>query len=187
MAKKEKVPGAVEAVVNGPRVERLTKVQVGDGQFVAHGIARIKSTRDGEPITLEIPIKSIQSSEAEANEWGIERPLPPREKVSIHRTDPLAKKFGMADTGGFVDHVKSEDSEYIKALEKYGTDVSFAAVAAAIDVPLLDVDGNEIPATDIRRRIDAVRNLGFSVFQLQELAQAVRDLTAAKEAEEENF
>ena len=187
MVKKEKAPGPIEPGEQGPHVERLTQVQVGDGQFMARGIARVKTTRDGKEVILEIPIKSIQSAEAEANEFGLERPLPPREEVAINKGTPLARKFGLADTGGFVDRVKNEDPEYRKALEQYDVDIGFAGMASALDIPLLDGAGNEIPPSNIPKRIEAVRNLGLSTFQLQELAQAVRALTAAKEVEEENF
>jgi len=192
MAKKEKgaafdleeSPGPNRILDVGPQIIDLTELVVGGEQFAARGFSMIKTTRNGEECLLRVPIRSVDSDDIDkalpANE-----PLPPREQVAINKGTPLARGFGLFNTGGFVDHVKTEDPEYKKKLREYRGERGYAFIALGVDLPMKDKDGKEI--TSVAGRIAGLRAIGIDGHQFLALSRDINNLTQRVEAEEENF
>ena len=183
MAKK-KEPGVIEPGEQGPQIIDLTELVVGGEQFAARGFSMVKTTRNGEECLLRVPIKSVDSDDID-KALPASEPLPPREQVTINKGTPLARGFGLFNTGGFVDHVKTEDPEYKKKLREYNGERGYAFIALGVDLPMKDRDGKEI--TSVAGRIAGLRAMGIDGHQFLTISRDIHNLTQRAEAEEENF
>lgn len=153
----------------------VTRLAVADALFSSHGVAKIKATRRGKPIILQIPIKSVDLDAVQ-------------EKVKNLKPNPkLATKRDNID-GKWVTIQDPYNPEYLEKMEKYNTALANTWILMALDVDLVDAGGDVVWSADNSRcfyeqAVIALKAMGLVSNQMTALLQAVRQLTEIAEEE----
>ncbi|GAF89918.1 unnamed protein product, partial [marine sediment metagenome] len=77
------------------------------------------------------------------------------------------------------------DEKYVKALNKYESDLGIAILQKGLAVKLLDKEGNEITNPD--KKISMLKGMGMSGPQFTQVVQDIRCMTEWTEEEYVNY
>lgn len=151
----------------------VTRLAVADALFSSQGIAKIKATRRGKPIMLEIPIKSV---DLDAVQQKV-KALKPSQK--------LASKRDMID-GKWVTVHDPYNPEFLEKMDAYNTALANTWILMALEIDVVDAGGDVVWSADntiafYEQAVRALKAMGLVSNQLTALLHAVRHLTEIAE------
>ena len=164
MSTKEK-PGAEIEILD------ISELVEGSSVFEAKGYSIVKATvrgENGESVVrpIRIPIRSAGVADFQ-EKLAQKAPVPPVKTVD-------GAEIGRKP-GELYRIFDTTDEKYIDDLEKHMTDSTFKIAAFAIDVPMKTASGELVDSLEEKETI--LRGLNLTAFQIENLAQDVRDLT----------
>ncbi len=164
------------------KVRRLSQIVESDAAFVSKGLARLKITEGGQPVAIEVPIKSTGLDEYR-KALADKAPRPPVVFELFRKGSPEAKELGVnADVK--VARFDTTDQAYVDANDAYFKEMAWRLAVFAIDCPLIMADGRPAETYEEKRRVLAAQ--GITGHHLDRIAEAVQDLSRFS-AEQEDF
>ena len=167
------------------RVIALTELRAGSGVFKSNGHSYVKVTNDGATSVLKLAIKSTGVTEiierARAN-----APRPPSAKRLFTHDTPEGRTLKLRPgEKRWMEIYDFTDPDYVKAREEYDEKMILGIVSSGLDVPVRDAEGLEID--DPGKKIAALRELGMTLGQYQQIVEDVQGLTTLSDKDREDF
>ena len=161
----------------------ITELQEGDTLFIAQGYSNVKVTQNGKVKNVKLPIKSSGVTEL-IEEFKEKEPKPPKIDQIVKKDSDIGKQLKLTkDTQVKVPDLA--DEKYVKALNKYESDLGIAILQKGLAVTLKDKEGNEITNPD--KKISMLKGMGMSGPQITQVVQDIRSLTEWTEEELSSF
>ena len=129
--------------------------------FESRGVSRVKATKGGKPIILEVPIRSRGVAEFQ-DKLSVSAPVPPSKLEKID-----GKPQRVPDLS---------DAGYIKEYDKYWQDLVWKVVAYAIDL-------EQWRDASIEEKIQRLKDNGLTGHQLDQIYDDLQELTKFTEGE----
>ena len=167
------------------RVSALTELRVGADTFKSTGYSYVKVTRDGVPSALKLPIKSSGVSEV------IERvresePRPPSKKFLAAHDSPEGRVLKLrSGERRWVEAFDFADKDYQKAQERYQERLAMEVLNSGLTIPIKDAAGATVE--DVEKKVSALRDLGLSLPQFQQIVDDIQRLTTLDDKDREDF
>jgi len=167
----------------GIQTIEVTELQEGSDMFISQGYSNVKVTQNGQVRNVKLPIKSSGVTEL-IEEFKEKEPKPPTVDKIVKAGSDEAKALKLSkDTQ--VRMPDLSDEKYVKALNKYESDLGIAILQKGLAVKLLDREGNEITNPD--KKISMLKGMGMSGPQFTQVVQDIRNMTEWTEEEYVSF
>ncbi len=161
----------------------VTEIVVDDDLFRSNGFSSIKVTKSGKIYELKVPVKSSGITEL-IEEFKRKEPKPPVIRELVKQDSDLGKNMGLSKNT-WVKLPDLSDVEYIKAREKYESELGIAIVLKGLDIEIKDKEGNILTDRDVK--IQALKGMGMSGEQFSQIVKDIRELTQWTAEERDNF
>jgi len=161
-------------------IRRIEVFQEGENVFTSNGISRVKVTKDGEIIAIEIPIKSTGISEI-VDRFNKKAPQPPLMDVLVEPEDKLGRELNLTKKK-WIKMPNFGDPDYIKAKEKHETDLGMKILMTGLAVELRDKEGNTVE--DEEKKLEIMKSMGMTGDQFSKIVDDITSLTRWREEEQ---
>ena len=161
----------------------VTELQEGSDMFISQGYSNIKVTQNGLVKNVKLPIKSSGVTEL-IEEFKEKEPKPPLVDEIVKKDSEMGKQLKLTKDSQ-VKVPNLGDEKYVKALNKYESDLGIAILQKGLAVKLLDKEGNEITNPD--KKISMLKGMGMSGPQFTQVVQDIRCMTEWTEEEYVNY
>ena len=167
-------------------IQRVTEFKQGDKPFHSSGFSKIKVTKAGKVVLMEIPIQSTGISEL-MDALANKAPAPPPANVLL---DPEDKTNSMVADYGITrkQWVKIPDysnEEYIKSTGTHHRDIGIAIMLKGLSIEIRDTKGDIISDPD--RKVEILKDMGMSTSHFGQMSEDIQNLTEWTEEEREHF
>lgn len=163
-------------------IRKPTALRFGALTFASKGTVVVK-VGDDDPVELPITAERMESVTAEFLE---RKPEPRWEAVPFD--EGTRSRLGLSGREErFFQVLKTEDPTYARAVAAWSRDLTRALAASALDLPVLDESGADIPASDYARRAQALARMGMTIRQFEAIANAAALLQTITEADRKRF
>ncbi len=169
-------------LTRAPR-QRLEAVRAGQALFDSRGLSRVKVTREGRPVVLEVPIRSTGVWEL-MESLARQAPRPPVKAEWAAADSPLGRRLGL-DRDRAVLLFDVTDPDYLARLADHHQEVLWQVLLAAIDAPFLDETGGPVEDYAARRRM--LVGAGLTEQQAGKIFRDVQSLSRLEEETEDFF
>jgi len=167
----------------GIETVEITELQEGDNTFISNGYSNIKVTQNGQIKNIKLPIKSSGVTEL-IEEFKEKEPKPPLVNELVKKDSEEGKQMKLSENK-WIKMPNLGDEKYVKALNKYESDLGIAILQKGLAVKLLDKEGNEITNPD--KKISMLKGMGMSGPQFTQVVQDIRCMTEWTEEEYVSF
>lgn len=157
----------------------LTELVEGDDVFNSRGYSNVKVTKDGEVVSVRIPIKSTGITEL-IEEFRKKEPKPPSVPILINKDSDEGKQMRLT-RNEWVRMPDLTDKKYVEQKEQYEGDLGIAILAKGIAIPFVDKNGK--PVEDQSEKVRLLKDKGLSSDQFAQIVEDIRALTQWSEKE----
>lgn len=158
-------------------VQRITRLVSGDHIFTSTGATILKVTHNGDEKLIELPIRSIGVADL-LEDLAESTPRPPVKREFVKAKSDEGKILGLK-SDKYVQHHDFTDEGYQAEIRKYNDDYRWRLVCHALDIELIDHDGN--PITDMNKKKELLKQSGITGHHLDQIMSDVRALTQRAE------
>ena len=164
-------------------VMEVTELVEGSDLFLSHGFSNVKVTKGEKVTNVKLPIKSSGVTEL-IEEFKEREPTPPSEEVMVKKDSDLGRQLKVTENRP-VRMANLNDPKYVKAYNKYESELGIAILQKGLDVVIKDKEGKEI--TDNTKKIAILKGMGMSGPQFTQVVQDIRIMTEWDEQERLDF
>ena len=164
-------------------VMEVTELVEGSDLFLSHGFSNVKVTKGEKVTNVKLPIKSSGVTEL-IEEFKEREPTPPSEEVMVKKDSDLGRQLKVTENRP-VRMANLNDPKYVKAYNKYESELGIAILQKGLDVVIKDKEGKEI--TDNTKKIAILKGMGMSGPQFTQVVQDIRVMTEWDEQERLDF
>jgi len=165
------------------KTQKITEFMSGQNVFASHGVSKVKVTKEGKIICLEIPIKSTGISEL-IDTYKEKAPIPPIKNELVTPDSAIGKEMKLVEKKW----MKIPDlncPEYLRAKEEHDSNLGIAILMKGIAVPIKNEKGEEV--TDSQEKIKILKSMEMSGDHFGQIITDITSLTKWSEQERESF
>ena len=162
-------------------MKQISELIEGVNIFESSGYSTIKTTKNGKPSFIKLPIKSTGVAEYQ-NKLRGDAPKPPVRKELIKKSSKEGKDLGLVHDK-LMQVFDNTDETYINALEKHEQNFIWQVIIFALDVAWKKKDGST--ATTFNEKKEILKSTGITNIHSEQIFKDVKGLTKIAEDEED--